>query len=122
MDPQIGWRWLARLAGVVLAVTAGLLLFSVPACASCGDYVMMHDSVPTHTAQDFPVRPLPAPLASSPSQPFPSRHQAPCRGPNCRGTPGPAPLAPISPAPSVGEEGAWLAAQPLLPRTGESRH
>lgn len=85
-------HWLGRLAGVVLALVAGLSLLPSRARASCGDYLRPMPPAAAHQAQDADPQPRPHDLPASPD------HKQPCSGPNCsRGSNG----LPFAPAPSV---------------------
>jgi hypothetical protein len=81
--------WLRTLAGVLLALLVADVLAPARATASCGDYVMVQGYSGHNTPHSRP--------AAKPgrSVPDPEPVEAPCRGPNCSGSPAPLSL-PIS--------------------------
>jgi hypothetical protein len=94
------WRRLLKTAGVLCALVAGTLAFPNSACASCGDYVIVH---PPGDGTHGDSRPT-----SHPSHQ--DQQPKPCSGPSCSGHPLPnPPPPPESSVNTLGERWADLA-------------
>jgi hypothetical protein len=109
-------HWLARLAGMALALMAGLSLMPVRAQASCGDYLRPMSPAAGHEVHDGNSPAGPHDLPATPG------HKQPCSGPNC--SPG-SDYLPFAPAPSVSptpEQWGEVATAPVLSAAGATFH